>query len=1085
MYDTGNCGFVEFMGCVGPSSQPVVKTVERDGGVNGNHDTIVSKYFYVEGRIDRKTGGFAGFAEMRVSTQAYQQIYPQGNAATLRSFYVNNVAGEPAQLQEQWSYTLNDDDEFVLERSRFQWKRVVSSGTVVPSAVTYFDHVQRLERRTYEFVQNSSCPWEGGCLDKLSRTMIDAYAGVPYRKTVQDHEVDLFNNVTRALTTYGDSGTDSTEVITEPAIDTASWLVKRPRLVKTIDRSHDGKLQLSGTRTMEYTYHTEPGKCHVIKQIKSYGATATGSDVRTIDHEYYPDGQPSLITRTDVTTGQKRQTAFAYDPFGLPHAVKNAKGQTASIGHDPLLGRLKVAVDINGLRTDHTYDTLGRLVQTQLPTGLVRTIAYKAEDRNLDKLSVIETSDPSSAVTQTVIDVAGRPLFERSKGFDGKMREKKNFYYVHGWLLATTSYKRQGSSESTDTIQRSYDSLGRLIRQKEPGGSERLWSYDKLTVTETDTRKNTTVAVADHRGRVVTVTDATNLPAEAVTREYGYAPFGKLSRTHVKGVANSESNFGYSNGVLSDTIDAERGYKHFHHNAFGELVRRQEGQDMARKTEFAYDELGRWTTRTVSEGGTLRSVVTNTYDESIGAGARKTAGALLRSQLTDYVAGGATHVTDFWFNGLAQLWMTDHTLPSESMPGATETLRITRSYDWLGRPDFVAYPMLQGQNAATKVVYEYAPAATSNGRLQRLKAIENLQGQGLKDTVLWTALDADQQDRLVHFMAGSVHTQSTFDWRGKTTSTLLRNDGYDDEWSDRIQAMLRFGYDSEGNLVSRSDDLQGVTETFAYDPLNRLKASSTQSADPLNVPDDVFAYDKLGNLVFSRRRGTYVVDPDKPTQVLKIFGGVVDGGSTRNYGYDALGQQVLRPEGKIVYNDFSLPARFTDAAGTSVKASFLYDATGIRARKLAAGETVTYVPGLYERHTKAGTNKVEHRLLVPLAGATLRYQHTGSTLSKLPTFYTHGDHMGSTTLVTQNDFEAVGGLLTTVVENRSYESFGLRRNPDWKASDVFGGLHASGPGPGLHRPRRGLRAGHDQHEGPHLRPAERQIPHPRSERRRR
>jgi RHS repeat-associated protein len=209
-----------------------------------------------------------------------------------------------------------------------------------------------------------------------------------------------------------------------------------------------------------------------------------------------------------------------------------------------------------------------------------------------------------------------------------------------------------------------------------------------------------------------------------------------------------------------------------------------------------------------------------------------------------------------------------------------------------------------------------------------------------------------------------------------------------------------------------------------------------KSADPLVQPDDRFTYDTLGNLSSSTRRGAYTFDPAKPTQVIAVTGGVPDMGK-RTYGYDFLGNQVSRPEGKVVYNDFNLPARYTTHANETT-ASFLYDAAGQRTRKISSAGTVTYVAGLYERHSKSdGT--IEHQLLVPEAGATLRYLEQNGSLGSLPIIYTYGDHLGSTSLLTQQD-PGVTGYKTMVVEKRSDESFGRPRNPDWKSPDIFGGI---------------------------------------------
>jgi RHS repeat-associated protein len=856
---------------------------------------------------------------------------------------------------------------------------------------------------------------------------------VPYKSVfLTSVDVDPYGNIGRTITQYGTSGVERTEVTTTYAFDTANWLLRRPKTITTTDKGFDGQANRSETGTVEYTYYTGSSDRHLVKQTKSYASVAAPGKVLTVDYEYYQGGLLSRTTATDVGAGTKRETAFAYDPYSFPHAVRNVLGHTSYTGYDPLTGRVKVAVDPNGLRTDYTYDSLGRLVKTRLPGGVERTIAYSLQTHGPERLVQVEHSDATGAKTQLVTDRGGRPLVERARGFDGQMREKTHQYDALGRLVAATTAKRVGSAESVETLRYTYDDLGRPIKQTEPGNAVRTFQYDKLTVTLTDTRGHKTQTKVNERGLKVSQTDALGTPEET-TRTYGYAPFGKLARTQVVGVAHSTSSFDYdANGRLRQSADAERGPKAYEYNAFGELTRRTEGEAATMlETALAYDALGRLDTRTVKQNGTLRSVTDHTYDTAAGT-LCTTLGALLRSAFTAYGAGGYTHTTDFGFDGLGRPSDTEYTMRSDVTPTVNETLAVQRRYDSLNRLASVTYPKLPGQTHSTQVLYEYAPAATSNGRLLRIRALE----AGASVSTVWEAEASDQQDLLSQFKAGNgVHTQHGFDWRGLTTSTVVITDGWDDE-GDKVLAKMQFGHDTEGNLTSRADALQPATETFAYDPLNRLLASSTTSADPLQQPDDRFTYDKLGNLTSSTRRGAYTFDAEKPTQVVAVTEGPLGGGKLA-YGYDVFGNQVSRPDGKVVYNDFNLPARYTTHAGVTT-ASFLYDAAGQRVRKVSAAQTVTYVPGLYERHRRAD-GVVEHRLLVASAGATLRYVEKNGALTKQPTLYTHGDHLGSTSLLTQQD-ERFTSFKAVVVEKRSYESFGLPRNPDWKSSDVFGGI---------------------------------------------
>src|SRR5215212_3620526 len=76
--------------------------------------------------------------------------------------------------------------------------------------------------------------------------------------------------------------------------------------------------------------------------------------------------------------------------------------------------------------------------------------------------------------------------------------------------------------------------------------------------------------------------------------------------------------------------------------------------------------------------------------------------------------------------------------------------------------------------------------------------------------------------------------------------------------------------------------------------------------------------------------------------------------------------------------------------------------------------------------------------MLPGSAIAATQASAGMTLRKLPTLYLSTDALGSTTLVTSNELEGSGGYLTRVVEKRSYDAFGLRRNPDWTSADVYG-----------------------------------------------
>ena len=177
----------------------------------------------------------------------------------------------------------------------------------------------------------------------------------------------------------------------------------------------------------------------------------------------------------------------------------------------------------------------------------------------------------------------------------------------------------------------------------------------------------------------------------------------------------------------------------------------------------------------------------------------------------------------------------------------------------------------------------------------------------------------------------------------------------------------------------------------------------------------------------------------RPTRVTSVTGGAASG--ERNYGYDAVGNQTTRSRLTFSYNELNLPASILDPAGT-VRAQFLYGPEGNRVRKSTQNQVTTYVGGMYEAVRSAtGT---EHRLLVPGLAVVPYDQAAGSqAVVKKSVRYLHTDHLGSTDTVTFD--AAVPGASkpkASVKERRSYDAFGLTRNPSW-LSDSYDGVEAA------------------------------------------
>lgn len=521
-------------------------------------------------------------------------------------------------------------------------------------------------------------------------------------------------------------------------------------------------------------------------------------------------------------------------------------------------------------------------------------------------------------------------------------------------------------------------------------------------------------------------------------------------------------------GQVTSGTDAERGTTTTAYNAFGEVVSRQDA--IGRQTTREYDALGRQVTGKVTQNGVSRSISTNHYDtDPTPTGTRTRLGMLMSNGLTDFTSpsGGTVAVTgaSYFYDNLSRVNQVLQRVPQTSNPSALESLTFLFEYDSFGRPTSIFYPKVTGQTSGVKVGYDYGSPTSTNGRLTGARVV----APAGAEEVLWTTKATDSQDRLVEEEAGDgVKTKLNLDVLGRVTGQDLRTSTTDVQPSRQLLAES-YGYDAEGNLRARektSDVGSQMAEKFEYDPLDRVTQTILQYPDPcplggcesltadkgasavadpgpppppgpgvstITKQTDDWSYDKLGNITSSKRRGNYTYDQSKPTQLKTITGGVF---GNRAFSYDAIGNQTGRPDGQVAYNDMNLPATISAATKGAPSSSFMYYPTGERARKTTSTGITTYVPGLYERQ-ESGT-RTEHRFLVQAEGrtvATLRYNQEGTVGVKLPTYYVHGDKLGSTSLVTSDESTATTGFKAVVKEERSYDAFGAVRSPDWRLED--------------------------------------------------
>ncbi|MEQ6340893.1 MAG: hypothetical protein M3A44_04375 [Gammaproteobacteria bacterium] len=227
-----------------------------------------------------------------------------------------------------------------------------------------------------------------------------------------------------------------------------------------------------------------------------------------------------------------------------------------------------------------------------------------------------------------------------------------------------------------------------------------------------------------------------------------------------------------------------------------------------------------------------------------------------------------------------------------------------------------------------------------------------------------------------------------------------------------------YAYDATGNLTSRKDNVQSLTESFGYDELNRL----TSVTGPASKS---YAYSADGNITAKSDMGDqYLYGETTPAGPHAVTSIKKAGALIGSYSYDANGNLRTGGGRSFAYTSFNLPSAITQGTATS---TFTYDADHARATQVAGGETTVYLnprwdDGIHFEKTTKASGLIEHRHYLyagntPIALYTTRSDNTSSTR------YLHKDHLGSVDAITNE----TGAL----VERLSYDAWGKRRQGNW------------------------------------------------------
>jgi YD repeat-containing protein len=395
-----------------------------------------------------------------------------------------------------------------------------------------------------------------------------------------------------------------------------------------------------------------------------------------IDNEYNADYDPQTPSFPQHGYGQLKRVSDAIgnttefhwlsgitSPSPSGRSVTVSTGFTDSLGHrheiEPISsggsndGLSGASIDLNGLRTETTYDSEARpLTETQIITDefgveIDRFTTSYVYNTNGD---VIQTTDALGNITRTEYNELGKV----SATVDAHGNRTEMEYDARGnqvltryadLTTETKTFDAEGKEiASTDragrTTSTEYDKAGRVVKVTSPDGSFTSNDYDAAgrLIAVTDSLGNTTSYVYDAAGQRIKTIDSLgnettfvydNLGRRIQSRDakgnvtqFEYNSLGSLTKTIFANgtftttvydelsrkvsetdLAGRTTYYEYSDsGNLTAVVDPKGQITQYEYDQRGNKIAQIDA--LGRRTSWTYDALGRVSSRTLPEGQT-------------------------------------------------------------------------------------------------------------------------------------------------------------------------------------------------------------------------------------------------------------------------------------------------------------------------------------------------------------------------------------------------------------------------------------------------------------------------------------------------
>lgn len=701
------------------------------------------------------------------------------------------------------------------------------------------------------------------------------------------------------------------------------------------------------------------------------------------------DASGNVVSRTsyDVPNGTTTLSFIQYPTWTQIYAGSAAMTyRTTSYIYDKVCGAVTQTGDGNNYGTDPvtgayiqpviktTLDEFCRPTRVDSPLGGFTATEYCAVSSSSNQCGVLtgsnaqrtRVSSPSAdgqgdQWADTYVDGMGRTYKTASKGPSAIQPITNYTEYTARGQVAKASEQVYGSAVPRYVIN-SYDALDRVVRVTNLDGTIKTRSYGLLQATATDELGRSSTTWLDSHGNKIK--DSFKIGTTTYYNTYAYDGMDRMT-----GMTDAEGNvwsWNYdSTGTQLTMKDPDRGSRSYVYDGDGRLTRSIDAMNKA--IYYQYDGAGRLTGK--SENGWNFSWA-NTYDQTM-AGCYN-AGHLTRNdkgeQFCYDMAGRLRKLTSSAFAGDAYLFDK----PFEY------------GYDAGGRLKWKSMP--NGLNMGTS-----AAPITYDGAGRRYSI------PGIVNSITYFA---DGQADTITFANGVVSKYS-YDINHRLTNILT---------SKGAVVLQNLGYTRDvrdGKIQAMTSPTAGEGWSYTYDDLDRLLTATNTG---IASDSQSFAYSPTGSLLSNSRLGNYSYPAQGPTAVRPHA--VTQAGSL-GMTYDANGNMLTKGANSFTWDAFGRLYYTTVGASAGMVsneyrldgsryAKFINNSTGYSTNRMwyPTPEYSLSVPWSYNTPLLATATYEAVVEIAPLASATLsKVGTTGAVVTK----WLHGDHLGSTHVITDSN----------------------------------------------------------------------------------